>query len=369
MAADVIEAVDSVSPSQGVLSLADGAKADWTFYLNLSASEDFREKTAEVLGDVSPKGDGRLSRRPPRAHPQLEWMWASSLAFQGVGLRSADGAVRARRTASLAAASTPAITDNFCLHPSYDLHVRFEQVGYSVLADDEIDVLPGQWYDDDSAPRSFLYANEWLRWVDAPRLPANEFLQFRQGAMRFRTGSGDPPGEYPFPGLVRIPMPKEVMRLTWYAVPASYFEHRNSYLSRFLWRVNQNPVYLGGTDWEPGELLLMGWSFPRRVTPPFPQADVVVPGGFSTQKVVDITIDIGVCRFTTDDPPEPINRNHVTAGHNLAPWAGDRKFYYPTTDRGESSDSLAEVPFYFSCPMELLFTDPSVAQPDLGLLR
>ncbi len=79
---DIVESNDSESPNSGSFSL-DGAKAEWLYYVE---GADFEDKAREILGSVEPKGDGRLTRRIPRSHPQVSWLYANAINFGGEDL-------------------------------------------------------------------------------------------------------------------------------------------------------------------------------------------------------------------------------------------------------------------------------------------
>lgn len=366
---DIIEATDSVSPGEGAFS-QEGATARHLFYV---AGADFEEKAVEILGSVARMGDGRLNRTLPRVHPQTTWLHASAIGFRGVGIRGedADGdPVGAGLADSEAAGTTrPPVIDRYLRYVSYDFDVQFVHLPYAVADDFEVDVLSGTWVDDDDTEHAFQYACEFDRYCDWPRYPAPEFLEFKQGQMRFRTASGGRPHNAAFPGLIRVPIKKQLIKCLWHRVPYSYVESDRSYLERFLWRVNQREITLAGSTFRPGELLYEGYSFPRRGVPPFPDPDVLVPGAFSTEKIVDVEILLRICRFFDDDAPTPSHGNDVANGHNLQVWAGDRRPHYATADGGDNdTDPGTWVPTYASCPMELLWTDPDFVQ-DIGVLR
>lgn len=362
--ADIIEAADSVSPGEGGFS-PEGAHARHLFYVD---GADFEEKAVEILGNVARMGDGRLKRDLPRTHPKTTWLHATSIIFRGEGLVQ-DG-VRAKYVDSPTAGSlTPPVVDQYVLYPTYNFDTEFNHLPYAVAHDENVEMIGDTWVDDDNIEYTYSYATEFDRFCDWPRYPAPEFLQFRQGQMRFRTRSEGRPHNAAFPGLIRVPIKKQLLRCMWYRVPYSYVESDRSYLERFLWRVNQKQITLAGSTFQPGELLYEGYSFPRRNVPVFPEQDVLLPGSFSTEKIVDLEIILRICRFFDDDAPTPTHGNDVANGHNLQIWAGDRRPHYVTADGSPNDDDPDTwVPTFASCPMHLLWTDPDFIQ-DIGMTR
>jgi hypothetical protein len=66
-------------------------------------------------------------------------------------------------------------------------------------------------------------------------------------------------------------------------------------------------------------------------------------------------------------PPVPNNANYIVGGHNLAMAISiDRNWhYYQTTQQdGQNFDVSLGRPFWYSFPLELLFMDPDIPQPD-----
>ena len=263
--------------------------------------------------------------------------------------------------------NVPAAVPGYLRYVTYELHATFESVPYALLPDADIVVQGGSWKDDNGTLKTFSYADEYFRFIDWPRFPAAEFLQFRHGQMMFRTASGNKPDGFPMPGLARVPMRKKLLKAMWYRVPESYVNHAKSYLDRFLWRVNQNDVEFGGETYKSGELLYAGYAFPKRNNPPFPPADPLFPGYFTTSKILDIELTFSVCRFADPDAPAPANGNWIAAGHNLDLHAADRLPHYVTTEPSPP-DLARRYPKYWSAPFELLFTDPAFDQ-DIGFLR
>lgn len=363
--ADPIEAADSVSPGSATFSATGGARVQATYYV---AADDVEEWSEVLLGSVRPRGDGRLRRVLPRASPQWPWSMVESLTIRGHGKHQ-----RIEIDPAEVYYETTPIIQQYAEYEEYIFECSLVDRPYPVAGDDQILMSNGGWFDDDGNFVDYEYATEWERWTDWPRYPADEFIQFRQGQMAFRTQRGiaaapatvaGNPHNAMAPGLPRIHMQRELLRLKWYQVPYSYLESRRSYLSRFKWRVNQNE-WMG---FEPGELLYEGHSFDRRVTPPFPEADFHTISGWSSEKVVDVEMLLRICRTGQSDVPSPDNPNWIAHGHNLFPWAGDRRFYYATSfKQGSPTDERYWVPTFLSAPFELLFTDPDYVQ-DLGRL-
>jgi hypothetical protein len=373
--ATIDELNDSVSPNAGGFA-PEGARAEWNYDV---AGDDFRAKCLEIIGYTRRLGDGRLDRQIPQTHPQIPWLMATSIAsFRGVGLRDEENASFAVLADSEAADDLPAVTDTYMQYARYDVRVLFEAPAFNLRTNDDIGLTEtGDWYDDLGDRQIYRYAPEWLRFTDAPRHDDSEFVQFKQGQMLFRStlagaasGKASPDGAA-FPGVVRIGAPKQTMLMTWLRVPESYILSADSWLARLVYRVNQKPWL----DFLPGQALYRGYKILRRSTPPFPDELEGFPGVFSSEKLVDVELNIGICRFACDDAPEPTNKNFVANGWNLFHWAGDRRPHYVTSlgiDLGgtlpPADQEALRVPVYRSAPLELLFTDPDIQNP-IGILN
>jgi hypothetical protein len=393
------EANDSVSPNSAGFS-AEGGRAEWLYYC---WGDEVRDECVALLGWVEAKGDGRLTRALPRVHPQYPWMVATTVNLRGQGMKSEytweDEFGEPMSVPFLAEevptdadmALLPAATATYLRYCKYDLQTTFESVPYAVYPDSDVEMAQGSWYDDvdtgTGAAKTFTWANEHVRFVDWPRFPATEFVQYKHGQMVFRTESKAKPHKAPFPGLVRLPLRKRLLKAMWYRVPEHYVTHQDSYLDRFLWRINQNAVTWNGETFDPGELLYAGYSVPRRQVPPFPEEESEWPGFFVNDKILDIELTFLICYWSDPDAPTQAtlkNRNFIAAGHNLEMNWADRKPHYvstmplkdplppPPPEEGppvdpEDPDALKRYPKYYSCPMELIWTDPAFFQ-DIGTL-
>jgi hypothetical protein len=372
------EANDSISPNSAGFS-AEGGRAEWTYYCRGDQVED---ECLDLLGWVQPKGDGRLTRDMPRVHPQYPWMIATAVNLRGQATQGTwpdDSGQPATVTAGWQATDAdmtnlPAATAEYMRYVTYELRATFEAPVYALYPDAEITMDSGSWRDDTNVNKTFTFAREDKRYVDWPRFPAHEFLQYRHGQMVFRMATTAAPDKFPFGAQQRMPMRKKMLKAMWYRVPESYVTHPDSYLDRFLWRVNQKAISWGGEDYEPGELLYTGYGFPKRNVQPFPDPDPLYPGFYTTAKILDIEMTFLVCRWFDPAAPTPANENFIARGHNLDFSAYDRKPHYVTTlpltsgtPPAPDTDATKWIPKYFSAPLELLFTDPAFTQ-DLGVL-
>ena len=116
-------------------------------------------------------------------------------------------------------------------------------------------------------------------------------------------------------------------------MPYRYLTSVNSYLNYYGGYINQN----AWMNWKPGELLYMGYK-PIRYTPPV-QGLVQLNTGSSgyvnsSEKWCDIELTFLRTSRKLSNAAEKYgslrNGNWIQAGHNLLPWAGDRKFHYAT---------------------------------------
>lgn len=354
-----LEAADSQSPHTIGLK-RDDARTTALYYI---AGPEFAARSREIIGSNAVGSDGRIARTLPRAHPQLPFLFSSSVNLRGAGLTSV--------TESDASSLASPIDDSYGLYAEYDATVEFLQRPYHVVPDQQIDVVTDGYFDEYGDIREFKYAEEWLRFVDIEESYDPKIITAQQGQLLFRTNDGRRPGGEAFAGTPRIPFPEQTLTVKWYEVPLHYVTHRNSYLKRLAHRVNQRAFRFDGYyEFEPGELLYVGYKY-RRYTVPFPAADAAVPGGYALEKWCDVELSYSVARRSTPSPPELPNGNWVANGHNVLPWFGPgqgggtrRASYYVCSFLGAAPEDRRHwAPIYESAPLELVFMDPAVAQP------
>lgn len=355
--ADPVELADSVSPNSSGFN-NQGGRATWTYQLRGSEVE---ARALEILGYTDDGKDGRLKRVLPRSAPQFRWLYANAVNLRGVGRPTDEDAE--------AGIETDPVVDLYSLYPTYDCEVEFTHRPYALLPDAAIAVNRGEYFDEHGQTVRFRYATEWERYTDWVVTPAPELITAQQGHMVFKTGefigpNNDTPDDAAGNGLPRMQIGKSLLTVTWYQVPYRYVESENSYLDRFLWKINQNRW----CDFDPGYLLYENYEVVNRSTPPFPdKVPSALGANFSTEKVCDIKLYFRIFRKEMATPYVPKNGNWIAAGHNLFPWfgkpnsTGGREFYYVVSiNQTDKDDEFLWQPTYTSFPVEILFTDPDV---------
>ena len=161
---------------------------------------------------------------------------------------------------------------------------------------------------------------------------------------------------------IRMFLPNQVLRLTWYQVPFRFITSSNSVFNKYKGRVNQTdwngpfgptPIPAGATPMFPAGSLLYLTYKPTIYTPPLQALGNVFNKGSAYERMCDIEFDfLWTTRLGTSLPANPTNLNYVVDGHNLQPFPPARVFYYATSTDGHA------VPSWLSFPIEELWTDP-----------
>ncbi len=221
------------------------------------------------------------------------------------------------------------------------------------------------FFDETGTKQTAIVAPEWIRYTDWWYEKKFEAITCRQGQMKFRSANSlVAPDGVPYSDMPRLPLPDMLLKMVWYQVPYRYLTSANSYLNYYGFYVNQN----AWMNWKPGELLYMGYK-PIRYTPPV-QGLVQLNTGSSgyvnsSEKWCDLELTFLRTSRRLASAAEKFgslsNGNWIQAGHNLLPWAGDRKYHYATTTAippALDTDQSKWAPLWNSCEYGLLFSDP-----------
>ena len=317
------------------------------------------------LGPLDDSGFGcYINRVMPAGHPQFPFLYVKNLdSVEGVGYapnQFQPAMVTPTSGYTNAAAAAPPLP-NWALYKYYDFKCSFGPLygGAAIVPDSELTIISAlPYYDDGGIQRTATVVNEWQRFVDYGRFPINDFATFQQGQMVFQTTGIDQlstrANGSKYPAMPKIFLPNSLIKLIWYGVPHRYITSPNSYLSRYVGRVNQNAF----ADWQSGQLLFMNAN-PTRYQMPIPPALAGI-STFSTTKLCNIEMTfLMTSRVSPDAPALAPNRSWVTAGHNLLPWFKDRRFHYA---HGQDNVATNQVPSWLSFRFELLFCDPDYEQ-------
>lgn len=380
MAQDItnyLEEVDSISPALATFT-ADSGKANIPYFLLNPPNSpggtplevnDLTAAIGQILGyNGSGGGPGgfKMNRNTPVAHPIYQMCYASALQIRGIG----------RPTKMDTAAFEDFVANLFpyyALYPNYRFDVDFATRPYPILEDEDIPVITGfEWSPpplggaDPTKELRYTYAEEWLRYCDVTLLTQNDYITAVKGLSRLQTsdntvpGGADPNGGFEFQGMPRMFLPNGIFKMRWYDVPYRYVLSPSSYLNKFRGMVNQDAFFQmdSGTMFQPGELLYLGYE-PSVYTSPIVQF-MNLGGNGTFTKFCNIDINFLYTRRPATKAPATQYANYIAAGHNLNPWFQNRNFYYTYFDDGSGN----KTPYWFSFPVELLFTNPDVDQPD-----
>lgn len=325
----------------------------------ITSVTELHDAIREILGFTTthPNGEG-LARKLPKCHPMFPQLYANAIQ-EMVGL--------GRPTMTDAAPGTMETDtfDSFALYPAYELMVEFSPRMYTLCGDDDItqnQTFSINWTDTDGVTVAYEYAKEWLRYTDSERVPAGTWITAESGQFLFDVSGGAiPNGVSAGAGQIRMFMPEEGLKVTWYEVPYDFVDTGStsisSYISQGLGCVNQH-------DWNgytAGTLLLHGIALTRYV-PPMPEyaSDPENKAIVRAKKLCDITF---IMTFKEPDltanPSAAANAQTVQYGHNLMPYAWTGGWYYAKTNVPAAASQDGK-PLFPSFPYQLLFTNPGV---------
>lgn len=387
-----IEEADSVSPATSGFKIDEATTRAPYHFKGVTSAQDFEDRCLEVIGYNLEGTDGRIRRILPRSYGLCRFEFATSLNMVGYGrsitieeVEPADGddpgnlaqrdlVVQIQEIEKRSRQIRPrAIAPDFAVYEEYRGTVEFVQRPYHVLPDDSIGVFASTWSDEKGLPRDFIYAEEWMRYVEIDETFDPKIITATQGQLIFQTEDGGQPAGQAFAGTPRIPYPESVITLMWHQVPYRYVSSPNSFLKRFANRVNQARFTIQDYVFEPGQMLYLGYGKPKRYTPPFPLRDPRFDfTRYVLEKWVNLEITFAICsREPTSVPPDLLNANWVPRNWNALPWFGpgnvgtpQRGFHYVCNfNPFAPKDRHYWQPLFESAPFELLFTDPDVQQP------
>ena len=344
------EQIASVSPSTAGFSF-DSATAQLPVFVLTANLED---ALVDLLGSSEPRGDGRLRRTLPKAHPRFPWLYAERIAeVRGMGkptFTPADPDLEA-----------PALL-HYADYPVYLLTVEFKPRPYAVVQDSLITKTIQSYRLEDGSSTPGAFTTEYTRFTDFEVEPNPELITAQQGQFKFRTSDNSSPGGVgdlatTFTGRPRILIPGQKFTMYWYQVPYSYVEDVGGYLTRFMGTVNQ----LAWLGYDPGTLLYIAPKVIKRYTPVVPELEYFTElGTFSTNKLCDLALSFQYTGKRATLAPTPVNANWVADGHNAQPFFPKRKFYYTSAHVQIPPGALTdEYPTFTSAPHQLLFTDPN----------
>ncbi len=354
--ASFIQQSDSTAPGAAGCNLQGGNCVE-KYLVSIESQTDITDAINFLIGSTSTDvGDGRLSRTPPIAHPVFPYWTVTAIQnIVGAGVPTLEDADDDLEVPTL---------PQYLLYPQYFFTVQYGPKPYAILQDSSITLQTGQtWYDGNGGAFPASYAQEWQRYTDWDVMSKDEYITAQQGQMVFRTGDAAAPGgapPYAFAGMPKIYMPNQIIKFKWFQVPYRYISSPNSWITSELavGKINQNDWY----NWDAGQLLYLGYN-PIRYTPPVQELNQWTLTTYSTEKLCDIElVFLKTTRVAvnTPSPSDLANPNWIPAFHNAQPWFTDRQFYYVSVS-GNNTTPSEWIPYWFSFPFELLFTDPDVA--------
>lgn len=349
---------------------------------------ELRAKELEILGRTEPfppaeppspgvAGPGSLNRLMPYCDPARPCLFAESVkvSVDAVELDSAGN------ESDPDFAVTP--VQGHCRFLGHTMAVRYAMRPYPVLPNERMIQQEVQFYETDGTRWRLFYYPEWSRYVRRESKAMDSRVSAQQGsAMHFRAPAqffaGRQIDGVPFGGIPDMVIPDVALTLTWYAVPARYVEHPDSFLLKYRGRINQS-------DWNgyaKGSLLYVNVDTIRSYTQltytPADAEDVgaTQAGSFANELMYDLALhfirttrDPGM-DYTDEEVLDVVrpHANYVVAGHNLLPHFPSRKFFYATGAPFRGADNTFWVPSYFSVPFEILFQDPFYKAVNLAVV-
>jgi hypothetical protein len=287
---------------------------------------------------------------------------------RGIGLNPATLMVATDET--LSTDQLPQPLPFFTLYDHYEIEVSYQSSNYPVLNDLAIDTLSSVWYQPPPAQANqqtkFTYAFEWQRYLTWLQVPQNDWITGIAGQSRFETGdntlpgNADPTKAVSFQGMPRMWLPNQMVRLLWHQVPWRYVYSANSYLNRYLGMVNQFDFFdIGNLNFlfPAGSLLYLGYN-PVSYMSPAAVIQQWVGGIDVTTMLVDLELIFLYTNRKQTNVPNVPNRNFIPSGHNLEPYFPLRNFFYTYFVDDSGNGAANSYPYWFSFPVELLFTDP-----------
>lgn len=370
------DTADGISPCTATFN-SQGGSASYSYIVQDDTTPDQATTASEVQNLVqtilgysqyNKSNNGNVQRATPLRHPLYPFLYADAVSnLHGYGqytLTTQDVNLDGNN-------NTQTILTQWASYPTWRCSVNFSTRPYGVFPDSQVPIKQSTWYDDlthdassANAPIAYQYAAEWQRFCKADVLPLDDYITQQFGTMQLSTTDGNTGKE--LQNQIKMFLPNQVLKLTWYQIPFRYLTSLNSYLAKYKGRVNQNawngpfgPVVNPGDTgyFPPGSLLYLTYK-PTIYTPPLQAANNVFNNTTGYERMCDIEVDfLWTSRQGTSLPADPNNQNYVVDGHNLQPFPPARVFYYATSTDGKA------VPAWLSFPIELLFTDPDSPQP------
>ena len=377
---EYLEGIESVSPS--VMSqTAKSASSSRRYYLGtpqnpVTSGSILIAAAVQILGstNVNTTGSVRMNRTLPLADPENPTLYATGFSRHGIGQMTK--VVNNYGANPNFATALP----YFALYPVYQFDVTFGDQPYAVIPDIGIRISKVQWTGVDTSDyqnqqsQTSTIADEWNRFVIFDEIPRDDYVTAVQGQTTLRTGDAfEPPPDifapngYQFPGMPRVLLPNQTLRVLWQNVPLRYYTSANSYLQKYKNRINQldwNVSGIGRT-FAAGSLLYMSCQ-PKWHTDPNVTLQAWADGQTTPPKVVDMELTFLLTdRAMSGTPITQAQINHpnfIPAGHNLLPWFphGPAYYYGVAGTAGVLDDIL--IPYFFSFPVQILFQDPDAPQ-------
>ena len=388
----LLEAIDSVSPSHATISMKDGNHT-LSYRLTIPnftsvggpqlAVEYLQQLVPLMIGTVfTTPSSPRLSRVLPVCSPLYPSFYASSISnLRGIGQMQMVATNTFSKTTAQATPDGPQPMPYLAVYPQYYFDVDFSPRPYAALYDASVAVNEVTWWLPPTSstnvntgqPITSKLATEWVRFTEFDIVPQNENITGTVGRLKLNTTDPKGPIDAFAPGMAKILLPNQLLRMRWHQVPLSWYISANSYLRQYVGYLNQADWYtVGGSQLFPaGSLLYLGCN-PEPYTSPVLQLQAWASGNFTDWKLCTMTLTFLVTsRISAQyngspDVPTPGNPNFITAGHNLLPWFQGNRLYYYTTLISKIRSGMTTItnvaPPWFSIPFDLLFTNPNKQQ-------
>lgn len=360
---EYLEGGDSISPGSRTYR-HDGATGTHPFYV-AGDQETIEAVVRDLVGynEEPDPLDGTIRRHLPRQHPKDPALWAAQVLEVSHGVPTMEAArsaqVGPRRSV------VPRTLD----YPEAKVTVGFEQRPYNLLSDSEISVENGVWVDLNGNSAYYKYATEHLRFCRVQETFTPQVLTAQQGGLMFARGTNAPPHRTHIQSSPRLDYPEFTLEITHYQVPYRWLWSRRSYYKRLAGRLNFNAMDLENYHFEPSELAFEGYSF-EDFWPPFSTTNDQT-AALLNERLVNMKLRFRVAYRVATDPPNLPNGNwqKVRDGHNCQASFATRQFHYVCSfDPAAPNNPAGWRPLQYAAPLELLWTDPDLPQPNIGAL-
>jgi len=338
---------------------AEDGNASGTYLLqNVTSINDVYQAIYDLVGTVSLANNSLLNvqRQIPAAHPYLPSFFVQNIiSFKGRGGQFTQNI----NPINL---NYPDI-QYWNLWNNYEIVCNFKPRDFPIYNDSQLgSVQTSTWYNDLGTEVTYSYLPEWERFCNIEKSPRDDNVTMQFGQMTFNA-MGITQDSRQFTAQPKLPLKNSNLTINWWNVPYTYVTSANSYLDRFLYRVNDQEfnTYNFG-NYPAGSLLFTNYTT-KIITPATNNANYV--GSFNNleywPRYCNIQLQFLLTKRTLGAQPQTLPPQYTASGHNSLPYFGSSKdplnntfLYcnsYPTS-------AAYAAPLWKSYPTFLLWQNP-----------